>query len=135
MENANSLGTSLTYLKFYHLKLLNKKKQLLSIKTGEGYIKTNKFKSVTNVTWQDVESCFQQRIRTGFISNHHVKDPLQFFFQQSFKCFMFRIKKEVKNSMLKVNVIFSANFIQPHSSETDIKTFSTKNNTLIKTQI
>jgi hypothetical protein len=88
LESLHSLESSLSYLKYYRLKL-KKLKQNLILKTG-GKLSTN------------------------------------FFFNKAFKCFSIKIKK-LKESMIKVNVIFSAYFIKPQTGEIDIKSFCTKN--------
>ncbi|XP_030755995.1 uncharacterized protein LOC115882219 [Sitophilus oryzae] len=60
------------------------------------------------------------------VTNINIKDP-KFFLKRAFKSFSLKIKKELKQSLLKVNAIFSANFVKPHTAETDVKTFLTKN--------
>lgn len=79
-----------------------------------------------NLIWQNIESCFNSRIITGAIINLKFKDPHTFLIK-SFRIFSNKIKKALKTSLIKVNVVFSANFIKPNNSETDIKHFNTKN--------
>ncbi|KAK4876877.1 hypothetical protein RN001_009383 [Aquatica leii] len=129
-ESPFSIETSLAHLKLYRLKLRQLKKVLV-VKSGEG-LSTNLNRNKCKVSWQDVESCFKNRIRTGFISNLTIKDPITFF-RQSFKCFSIKIKQALKKSLLKVNVILSANFIKPQTAEIDLKTFCTKNNVIDRT--
>ncbi|KAK4885958.1 hypothetical protein RN001_002229 [Aquatica leii] len=130
LESPFSIETSLAYFKFYRLKLRQLKKVLV-IKSGEG-LSTNLKRNKCKVIWEDVESCFNNRIRTGFISNLTIKDPLTFL-KKSFKCFNIKIKKCLKESLLKVNVILSANFIKPQTGKVDLKTFCTKNNVIDRT--
>ena len=75
--------------------------------------------------WQDVESCFKNRIKTGAIINLCIKDPI-IFFNKAFRSFSVNVKKELEKSLLKVNVTFLANFIKTQTGETDIKHFQTK---------
>jgi hypothetical protein len=79
---------------------------------------------VCNVKWEDIESSFNNRIRTGFISTVNIKDPL-IFLKKSYTCFLIKIKKILQESMIKCNVILSANFIKPQTGEADLKSFST----------
>jgi hypothetical protein len=123
LESLHSLESTLSYLK-YRLKL-KKLKQNLILKTG-GKLSTNLNRNCSNVKWENIESAFNGRIRTGFISTLNIKDPL-IFFNKAFKCFSIKIKKILKESMIKVNVIFSAYFIKPQTGEIDIKSFCTKN--------
>nr|CAH7717106.1 unnamed protein product [Callosobruchus chinensis] len=76
--------------------------------------------------WIDLESCFENRIRTGAIVNLSVKDPVEFF-TRARRSFIYKVKKELQRSLLKVNVIFLAKFIKPSSGEEEIKHFQTKN--------
>lgn len=79
-----------------------------------------------NLIWQDVESCFQRRIKTGCIVNLKIKDPV-IFFDKAFRIFASKIKKSLRQCLIKVNVIFLGNFVKPQTGETDVKHFSTKN--------
>ncbi|KAK4884494.1 hypothetical protein RN001_000765 [Aquatica leii] len=130
LESPFSIETSLSYLKCYRLKLRELKKVLV-VKSGEG-LATNLKRNKCKVSWQDAESCFNNRICTGFISSINIKDPI-IFLKKSFKCFNLKIKKALEESLLKVNVILSANFIKPQTAEIDLKTFCTKNNVIDRT--
>lgn len=87
---------------------------------------TTQCKKKPNLIWQDVESCFKSRIRTGAIINLNITDPVEFF-DKAFRSFSKKIKECLKKSLLKVNVVFIGNFIKPSDGETDIKHFTTKN--------
>ncbi|EFA11742.1 hypothetical protein TcasGA2_TC005292 [Tribolium castaneum] len=129
-ENPQSLEASLAHLKYYRLKLKKIKKDLLhnkSSKVGQGLSNVPKKTFGQKVLWEDLNSCFKGRIRSGFISNIHIKDPA-IFLTRAYKSFVLKIKKELAKSMLKVNVVFSGNFIQPSTLEIDLKTFATRNN-------
>ncbi|XP_072375301.1 uncharacterized protein [Diabrotica undecimpunctata] len=76
--------------------------------------------------WQDLESCFNSRVKTGVIINLKYKDP-KLFMEKAFKSFSIQIKKNLVSCMLKVNVIFYGLFIKPQDGETSVKHFSTKN--------
>lgn len=90
--------------------------------------KSKKFKqSKRRLVWQDVDSCFKNRLRTGVITNFTIQEPKEFF-KKAFRSFSLKIKKELKGSLLKVNVIFMGNFVKVKNGETDIKHFSTSNN-------
>ncbi|XP_074025815.1 uncharacterized protein [Leptinotarsa decemlineata] len=82
-----------------------------------------------NLIWQDLESCFNSRVRTGAIINLKIKDPTEFF-DKAYRSFICKVRKELKKTLLKVNVIFLANFMKPQTGETDIKHFQTKNRIL-----
>lgn len=84
-----------------------------------------------NVIWIDVESCFNNRIKTGAIVNLNIKDPVTFF-DKSFRSFSYQVKKELKKTLLKLNVIFLANFIKPQNKEIETKHFLTKNRIIDK---
>ncbi|CAH1122130.1 unnamed protein product [Ceutorhynchus assimilis] len=88
--------------------------------------KTNKSSNKRKLFWQDLESCFNGRIKTGIIKNLKFKEP-QEFLKRAFRVFSSRIKKELKNSLLKVNVVFAGLFIKPQTLEKSVKHFSTKN--------
>jgi hypothetical protein len=124
-----SLEASLSHLKYYRLKIKQIKKSL--IKSGEG-VSTCVKRQVCNVKWEDIESSLNNRIRTGFISTVNIKDPL-IFLKKSYTCFLIKIKKILQESMIKCNVILSANFIKPQTGEVDLKSFSTKNSPLDST--
>lgn len=77
-----------------------------------------------------IQSCFNNRVRTGAIVNLSIKDPI-IFFKKAFKSFTRKVKDGLKKSLLKVNVVFHANFIKLQTGDTDIKHFQTKNRVII----
>lgn len=79
-----------------------------------------------NLIWQDVETCFRHRIRTGCIINLKIKDPSEFL-DRAYRIFASKIRGGLKRCLIKVNVIFLGNFVKPQTGETDVKHFSTKN--------
>lgn len=83
-------------------------------------------KKEKGLMWQDVDSCLQNRVRTGAIVNLSIKDPLELY-NKARRSFIFKVRKELETSLLKVNVVFLANFIKPQTGETDIKHLQTKN--------
>nr|CAH7717038.1 unnamed protein product [Callosobruchus chinensis] len=54
--------------------------------------------------WIDLESCFENRIRTGAIVNLSVKDPVEFF-TRARRSFICEVKKELQRSLLKNNIL------------------------------
>ncbi|CAG9773452.1 unnamed protein product [Ceutorhynchus assimilis] len=64
--------------------------------------KTNKSLNKRKLVWQDLDSCFNGRIKTGIINNLKFKEP-QEFLKRTFRVFSLRIKKELKNSLLKLH--------------------------------
>nr|CAH7733270.1 unnamed protein product [Callosobruchus chinensis] len=54
-----------------------------------------------NLMWIDLESCFENRIRTGAIVNLSVKDPVEFF-TRARRSFICKVKKELQRSLLKL---------------------------------
>lgn len=91
--------------------------------------KTNKSLNKRKLVWQDLDSCFNGRIKTGIINNLKFKEP-QEFLKRTFRVFSLRIKKELKNSLLKVNVVFTGLFIKPQTLEKSVKHFSTRNSVI-----
>nr|CAI5863254.1 unnamed protein product [Callosobruchus analis] len=88
------------------------------------------------VQWEEVESCSNKRMKSGIITNINVKDPI-IFLRKAFRSFRVHIRKQLKNSVIKVNVVFVGVFIKPQNAETSIKHFVTKseiidNNTNLK---
>lgn len=110
----HKLESNIGYLMFYKEKLKEKKQNLNC---------SNK------LCWNETESCFNGRIRTGVISNLKYKDPKNFF-QKAFRIFSNKIKFALKTCIIKVNCIFSANFILPTTNEIEIKTFVTGNSVI-----
>lgn len=85
------------------------------------------------LVWQDVDSCFKGRIKTGSIINLKFKDP-KIFLDKCFKVFVGRIKKEIVKSLLKVNVGLVCKYIKPHDNlDRSIKHFQTQNVTIDRT--
>lgn len=119
VKNFLRLESQLAVLNYYKENLKLQKQQMKRSK--------NRF-----VVWQDLESAFKSRIKTGAIVNLSIKDPKTFFLK-AYKSFVKKIKDALRTSLLKVNVIFSANFVQPKTLETDIKHFSTRNSVIDKT--
>lgn len=123
VKNFSKIESGLCLLKYY-------KRNLQNLKTL--YFSKSKLRKFTNnLVWQDVDSCFNGRLRTGAIINLNIKDP-KIFLEKAFKSFSIKINTELKKSLLKVNVTFFGNFIKPQNGETDIKHFSTKNYTIDK---
>lgn len=82
-----------------------------------------------NVKWDDVESAFQTRIRTGVITNLKHKEPSNFLTDCA-KLFKRRILNELKKKQsLKVNTVFCGEFKITKSDEEicELKYMNTKN--------
>jgi hypothetical protein len=97
------------------LSMLKKYLQNFNAKFGEIKYLKNK-----ELIWQDVESCFKDRIKTGVITNLKIKSPNEFL-KKVFRRFSLRIKKEVRTSLLKVNVVFAGLFVKPRNAGTSFK--------------
>nr|CAH7716809.1 unnamed protein product [Callosobruchus chinensis] len=69
---------------------------------------------------------FQQENQVGHLSNINVKDPI-LFLEKAFRSFSVHIRKQLKHSVIKVNVVFAGVFIKPQNAETSIKHSVTKN--------
>lgn len=81
------------------------------------------------VKWEDVQSAFKSRMRTGVIVNLKHKDP-KTFFEDASSIFQRRILNALKNEpFLKVNAVFCGEFtITKADKETlELKYFNTKN--------
>uniref|UniRef100_A0A6P7GBU6 Uncharacterized protein LOC114335715 n=1 Tax=Diabrotica virgifera virgifera TaxID=50390 RepID=A0A6P7GBU6_DIAVI len=76
--------------------------------------------------WQDLESCFKSRIKTGMIVNLKFKEP-KTFLEKAFRSFSIQVRKNLLSCFLKVNFVFYAIYIKPQNGETSVKHFSTKN--------
>nr|CAH7768782.1 unnamed protein product [Callosobruchus chinensis] len=72
------------------------------------------------------KSSNRKRIKSGIITNINVKD-LILFLEKAFRSFSVHIRKQLKHSVIKVNVVFAGVFIKPQNAETSIKHFVTKN--------
>lgn len=121
VKSKTDLQTYIKHLK-KHILLLNKclkhklgcVKNFSRIESNLSILKTylEKFKNKLNLKkysrrellWQNVESCFNRRISTGNIVNLKIKDP-KLFFQKAFRSFSIQIRKQLKRSLLKVNVV------------------------------
>lgn len=114
----SKLEANLCLLKFYKEKLREKKRLSSS-------------QSQKKLVWCDAESCFKSRIRTGAIINLKYKD-LKLFFEKTYKIFADKVKNALKNCLIKINVVFSANFILPLSKQVELKTFTTSNSVIDK---
>nr|CAI5838021.1 unnamed protein product [Callosobruchus analis] len=80
--------------------------QLLKVYLSKFKRKLSKRKfSHRYVQWEEVESCFNKRIKSGIITNINVKDPI-IFMKNAFRSFRVHIRKQLKNSVIKANVVF-----------------------------
>ncbi|XP_071054718.1 uncharacterized protein [Onthophagus taurus] len=81
--------------------------------TGTGYKPTHptreNFRSL-RVKWQDLQTAFSNRMRTGIIINLTHKDPRQFM-EDAKKMIIRRMTNDVKKSTLKVNAVFCGEFV------------------------
>ena len=86
------------------------------------------------IRWEDLESAFKSRIRTGLVINLIHKD-FNSFFEDAKKMIITRVKNTL-NIMggLKVNTILAARFtaIEEGQEIEEIKFFNTKNDTILK---
>ncbi|KAJ8936825.1 hypothetical protein NQ318_015292 [Aromia moschata] len=121
-ENIFKLENNLALLKYYREQL---KKLKLQNKVSGGSLQKPANKKY--LIWQDVESCFKSRIRSGLITNINIKEP-KIFLKKAFRSFSIKINKYLKESLLKVNLVFEGNFIKPNDGQVETKTFSTRNN-------
>ena len=72
-ENIFKLENNLAVLKYYREQL---KKLKIKNKVIGGSLKPAKQR---NLVWQDVESCFKDRVKSGIITNIQIKEPVIFF--------------------------------------------------------
>nr|CAI5865167.1 unnamed protein product [Callosobruchus analis] len=101
--NFSKIESNLAVLKVYLSKF---KRKLSKRKFSHRYVQ-----------WEEVESCFNKRIKSGKLSCPHTET--------------------IENFVIKVNVVFVGVFIKPQNAETSIKHFVTKseiidNNTNLK---
>ncbi|XP_015605521.2 uncharacterized protein LOC107272660, partial [Cephus cinctus] len=85
------------------------------------------------VRWDDLESAFKGRIRTGVIANLRHKD-LGRFLEDSRKLFTARVKHALrKDGNLKVNVVLSCKFETMKAGQIveELKFFNTKNEVVL----
>lgn len=111
IQNYQKIESNLSILKRFLIIFKNKK---------------NKKVNTKKLLWQDIDSCFNDRIKSGIITNLHFKEP-KFFLKEAFSIFSRKVKKEIKISTVKVNVVLTALYIQPNTAEQSVKHFSTKN--------
>lgn len=75
--------------------------------------------------WQDLESCFEDCNRIEAII--YLSGEIHYsFLEKARKSCLLKVKKELQKFLLKVNV-YQANFIKPHTGETEITHFQTEN--------
>jgi len=130
-ENLFKLEGNLTLLKTYREIIKNELKRS-EIVSRSGYEGEKKKKAENKLVWQNIESVFNSRIQTGTIINKaNFKDP-KLFLQAARRIFFNKIKSVLLKFILKVNVIFSCEFILPHTGKTDVKHFTTTNNIIDK---
>lgn len=84
------------------------------------------------IIWKSVKSCFKDRIITGAIINLSIIDP-KTFFKKPFRSFANKIKGALNKSLIKVNVILSAEFVLPSKGEISNKAFNTSNKVIDQT--
>ena len=80
------------------------------------------------VSWDDVEAAFNNRIRTGIITNHRHLDFLHFM-EDARQQFIIEVQQAVEvHSSVKVNAILAAKYmiIKDDQETVDIKYFNTK---------
>ncbi len=124
------LQTQLSHLK--KIRILIKKELVREpFKAGAGNALLPKKRSL-RIKWEDVQTAFKSRMRTGIIINLVHKDVLEFF-KDAFFMFKNRIVNVLKSHpMLKVNCTFCGEFIIKKRDEeiTEFKYFSTRNDIL-----
>lgn len=124
-ENLLKLQGNFIILKFYREELKTIKAN--AVKIGAGISPLPPPQRTKNLIWQDVKSVFKNRVKTGTIINKAgYKDP-KIFFDKAQKIFKNKINACLKEGILKVNVVFSAEFILPSTGKLEIKTFNTRN--------
>nr|CAH7720489.1 unnamed protein product [Callosobruchus chinensis] len=84
--NFSKIESDLAVLKVYLSKL---KRKLNKRKSSNRYVQ-----------WEEVESCFSKRIKSGIITNINVKDPI-LFLEKAFRSFSVHIRKQLKHSVIK----------------------------------
>uniref|UniRef100_V5GS91 DNA-directed DNA polymerase n=1 Tax=Anoplophora glabripennis TaxID=217634 RepID=V5GS91_ANOGL len=119
-ENIFRLENNLAVLKYYREQL--KQLKIKNKVSGGSVVRPNK----KNLVWQDVKSCFKSRVRSGIIVNVSLKEPKQFL-KKSFRSFSIKAKNALKDSLIKVNLVFEGNFVKLNDGEVDLKSFGTKN--------
>ncbi|KAL3283652.1 hypothetical protein HHI36_006791 [Cryptolaemus montrouzieri] len=107
------IQTNVGHLKRYKLKL-----QTLLAPKGSGL----QIKRSNRVRWEDVQSAFQSRIRTGLVINlKHI--DLGKYLEDAFYLIKSRLKNALKrHSMFKGNTVFCGQFIKK-SGDTEILDF------------
>ncbi|CAH1984490.1 unnamed protein product [Acanthoscelides obtectus] len=115
--------SDLCYFKHFR----NHLKSLLGPHCGRGISK----KRSDRLKWEDVQSAFSSRVRTGVTINLKHKDIVQFL-NDAFFLFKSRITNILKTClMIKVNTVFCGEFIKKAVNEeeerSELKYFNTKN--------
>ena len=88
--------------------------------------------TVSRVAWEDVESAFARRIRTGVIINLGHMD-LGAFLKDANTVFQEEVRRTLQeNSALKVNAVLTCYFVQQNNTAPDPKTFNTKNAPILR---
>lgn len=130
LKNRNSIGirrkihTNIGHLKKVKILIKN----LGHIGCGLG----GRVNRSSRVKWEDINSVFSGRIRSGLIINLKHKDMRQFF-DDSFFLFKSRINNILKSQpTIKVNACFCGEFIKHkiNSEEMEFKYFNTKNGSI-----
>ena len=88
--------------------------------------------STRDFSWLEFETAFRQRVLTGVIINRRYIDPLRFL--EGVRDTVFdRVRENLaRHSCLKVNVMFTGEFIN-RNNLTNVKTVFTKNEQLLTT--
>ena len=105
----------------------------LQIRVGRGLAETSK---TPDIIWDDLESAFESRIKTGVITNLKHLD-IHAFLNSSFVIFKDKVKSALKeHNSIKVNVTLNGEYTKlkkvdggtnEHEEEVKIMTFNTKN--------
>ena len=99
-------------------------------RVGAGLNENNPAKNNPAVVWDDVQSAFENRIKTGVITNRRHLDLLAFM-KDAKKQFIVKVTEaleEFPRNALKVNTVLAAEYIIMKDDEetVDIKYFNTK---------
>lgn len=119
VSSSRKIHTNIGHLKRYKEILMN-----IGIRVGGG----KKTRS-SRIKWEDIQSAFSNRLRTGIIINLKHKD-IPSFFDDAFFLFKNRIARMLKTYfIMKVNTCFCGDFLK-HAHDvviTEFKYFNTKN--------
>ncbi|VEN36308.1 unnamed protein product, partial [Callosobruchus maculatus] len=88
--------------------------------------KLDRTKNKRYLVWQNTQTCFKNRIRSGVIVNLQYKDP-KLFLKNAFKSFSIQVRKQLQKSQIIVNAAFCGEFIKPQTAETSLKHLTTNN--------